>query len=99
MGILAEQVTLSFLQKYIKAKDHSPERINTYFLKLVEEVGELAEVLIKNKRMEGQNIKGTVNEELYDVLYYVVALANLYDVDLEESFRLKEELNKVKYGR
>lgn len=96
---MAEQVTLSFLQKYIKAKDHSPERINTYFLKLVEEVGELAEVLIKNKRMEGQNIKGTVNEELYDVLYYVVALANLYDVDLEESFRLKEELNKVKYGR
>lgn len=96
---MAEQVTLSFLQKYIKAKDHSPERINTYFLKLVEEVGELAEVLIKNKRMKGQNIKGTVNEELYDVLYYVVALANLYDVDLEESFRLKEELNKVKYGR
>ena len=57
-----------------------------------------SEVLLKGRRMEAQNIKGTIEEELYDVLYYILALANVYDVDLEQSFRLKEELNKLKYG-
>lgn len=99
MGTLSDQITLSFLQEYIRKKDHEPELKHAYFLKLIEEVGELSEVLLKGRRMEGQNIKGTIEEELYDVLYYVLALANVYDVDLEQSFRLKEELNKLKYGR
>ena len=42
-----------------------------YFLKLIEEVGELSEVIRKNKRMEDNFIKGTIEEELSDVLYYV----------------------------
>ena len=66
-------------------------------MKLVEEVGELAEVIRKNQRYQGDDnktIKGTIEEELYDVLYYAIALANVFDVDLEECCRLKEEINK-----
>lgn len=48
--------------------------------------------------MEGKNIKGTIEEELSDVLYYVLMIANTYDIDLEESFRIKEELNSIRYG-
>ena len=98
MGALSDQITLSFLQEYIRKKDYRPELKHVYFLKLIEEVGELAEVLLEGKRMEAQSIKGTIEEELYDVLYYILALANVYDVDLEQSFRLKEELNRLKYG-
>lgn len=93
-------VTLRGLQAYIKEKDFRPELKQGYFLKLIEEVGELAEVIRKDRRLtEGGGIKGTIEEELYDVLYYVAALANVYEVDLERCAMLKEELNNRKYGR
>lgn len=95
-------LTIRKMQKYLKEKYKrtKPEDIkNTqrYFLKLIEEVGELAEVIRKEQRMEGNNIKGTI-EELSDVLYYVLMIANTYDIDLEDCFRMKEELNRVRYG-
>ena len=69
-------------------------------LKLMEEVGELAEVVRKNKRMENENgIKGTIEEELQDVLYYIICLANINNIDLQNCIYLKEELNCKKYGR
>lgn len=99
MKTLIEKITLSYLQEYIKKKDFKPDLKHAYFLKLVEEVGELSEVLRKDKRMINSDIKDTVEEELYDVLYYVLALANVYEVDLEEAFTLKEEVNYKKYKR
>lgn len=76
------------------------EKNEKYMLKLMEEVGELAEVIRKNKRMEkGISIKGTIEEELQDVLYYVVCLANIKDIDLQECIELKEKLNCEKYNR
>lgn len=66
-------------------------------MKLVEEAGELAEVIRKDKRMINDEIKNPIEEELYDVLYYVCALANCYDIDLEECHKLKSELNERKW--
>lgn len=95
---MEKNITIKDLQNYIKNKDYKPELKNVYFYKLIEEVGELAEVLRKNKRLEQKGtIKGTIEEELYDVLYYVIGLANAYDIDLEKCFLLKEELKKEKY--
>ena len=94
---MRRNITIKYLQQYIKDKDFKPELKEGYFMKLVEEVGELAEVIRKNQRYRGDHnkaIKGTIEEELYDVLYYVIALANVFNVDLEECCRLKEEINK-----
>lgn len=96
-------LTLKTTQKYLKEKYKkckSDEIANTqrYFYKLVEEVGELAEVIRKDKRMEEKNIRGTIEEELSDVMYYVFMIANTYNIDLEECFRLKENLNAIRYG-
>ena len=96
-------LTIKKMQKYLKEKYKiiKPEEMNNtqrYFLKLIEEVGELAEVIRKDKRMEDGDIKGTIEEELSDVLYYVLMIANTYDIDLETSFRLKEELNTKRYN-
>ena len=96
-------LTIRKMQKYLKEKYKrtKPEDIkNTqrYFLKLIEEVGELAEDIRKDKRMIDNNIKGTIEEELSDVLYYILMIANTYDIDLEDCFRMKEELNRVRYG-
>lgn len=87
------------LQKFIKVKDYKPELLDKYFLKLAEEVGELSRAMRKDWRMKDNQIKGTIEEELYDVMYYVMAIANIYDIDLERCHELKDELNKVKYGR
>jgi NTP pyrophosphatase (non-canonical NTP hydrolase) len=96
---MEQKLTIQALQAHIKAKDFHPDKREGYVLKLMEEIGELAEAMRKDKRMaQVGTIKGTVEEELYDVLYYIVALANLYGVDLEEAFRLKEELNRRKWG-
>ena len=96
-------LTIRKMQKYLKEKYRltKPLEMNNtqrYFLKLIEEVGELSEVIRKNKRMEDNFIKGTIEEELSGVLYYVLVIANTYDIDLEECFRMKEDLNRERYG-
>ena len=96
-------LTIKRIQEYLKEKYEicKPEEMKNherYFLKLIEEIGELAEVIRKGKRMEGNNIKGNIEEEISDVLYYVLMIANTYDIDLEDCFRMKEELNRVRYG-
>ena len=91
-------LTIKKLQAYIKSKDFDPSRKPDYFYKLVEEVGEVARQMHDERRMESDGIKGTLEEELYDVLYYVLALANLYDIDIQTCALLKEEMNQKKYN-
>ncbi len=94
-----KNTTISYLQTYIRAKDYQPERKKDYFLKLSEEVGELAKAIRKNVlRAESGDLKGTIDEELWDVIYYAIALANCYDVDLERVISEKEDMNREKYG-
>lgn len=93
-------LTIRKLQNCIKKIDHKNGLNDKYMLKLMEEVGELAEVVRKNKRMENNSsIKGTIEEELQDVLYYIVCLANINDIDLQECIYLKEKLNCEKWNR
>ena len=73
-------LTIRKMQKYLKEKYRltKPLEMNNtqrYFLKLIEEVGELS-----------------------DVLYYVLVIANTYDIDLKECFRMKKDLNRERYG-
>lgn len=94
------QLTIQGLQSFIREKDFHPDNRQGYFLKLIEEIGELAEVIRKNARLgDSGGIKGTIEEELYDVLYYTLALANVYDIDLSQCHRLKDEINREKYGK
>ena len=96
-------LTLNYLQKAIQKIDGitlgDSKPADKYFMKFIEEVGELSECVRKNKRMTDNNIKDTVEEELYDVLYYIICLANVYDIDLEKSIFLKDEINSKKYNR
>ncbi|MBR6522319.1 MAG: hypothetical protein IKT47_06600 [Oscillospiraceae bacterium] len=92
------KTTVKYLQNYIKQKDHHPELLKDYFLKLTEEVGELSRAMRKNLKAENiEHIKGTIDEELWDVIYYTLAIANIYGIDIEEVIKAKEELNKTKY--
>lgn len=93
------KTTIKYLQSYIKSKDFKPELIKDYFLKLSEEVGELANAIRKNQlRRDSENIKGTIDEELWDAIYYALALANCYDIDIESVIKEKEDINNAKYN-
>lgn len=95
-----ESYSLKELQAYIQQNGSRPKNKQAYFFKLVEEVGELSEAIRKGSRLaETGSIKGTIEEELYDVLYYVLALANYYEIDMEEAMRLKEEFMKQKNAK
>ena len=101
---------IQFLIKYIekgsleKVQDNrseaeKKENSQRLVLKLIEEFGELAENIRKNLRYKGDSIKGTIEEELFDIFYYIIAIANDYNIDLEEVFHIKDKINKEKYER
>ena len=84
------KTTIKYLQNYIRQKDHHPELLKDYFLKLSEEVGELSRAMRKNLRAsESSSVSGTIDEELWDIMYYVIAIADLYDIDLEAVIKAK----------
>ena len=92
------KTTVKYLQNYIKQKDYNPELLKDYFLKLSEEVGELASAMRKGlKAQNDKDIKGTIDEELWDVIYYAIAIANIYDIDLEQVIKIKSEMNQIRY--
>lgn len=92
-------ITIKYLQEYIKLKDFKPKQVKDYFLKLSEETGELARAIRKDLRpTEDIQVKETVEEELWDVIYYALAIANCYNIDLEKVIPQKEKLNNDKYN-
>lgn len=91
-------ITVKYLQEYIKSKDFHDDADNIYFVKLTEELGELARVIVRGCAHADENgFKNTLEEELWDVMYYVLALANVYDIDLERWIPIKEAYNNLRY--
>lgn len=92
---MKKPVTLAKLQNYV-AKHNNNKSKKEYFMKVIEEVGELSEMINKEKRLDPDDsrtkaIKDTMEEEIADVIYYLVALANAHGIDLEEAFLRKLE--------
>lgn len=93
------KTSVQYLQSYIKQKDYKPELKKDYFPKLSEEVGELAKAIRKDVLYkDSDSIKGTIDEEIWDVIYYALAIANCYDIDVESVIKIKEEINNKKYN-
>ena len=92
------RTTIRYLQNWLREKDFHPEMRETYFLKLAEEVGELSRAMRKGlKAPDAVHIEGSIDEEIWDVIYYALAIANLYDVDVEQVIRRKAEINESRY--
>jgi len=92
------RISIAYLQSYIKSKDYHPELVKDYFLKLAEETGELASAMHKGLRPQSSDkILGTIDEELWDVIYFALAIANCYGIDMESVIPQKEAFNNVRY--
>ena len=100
MPILKDKPTLKEIQKYVEAlekeKGFSEVSVIQNCLQLGEEIGELFKAVRKTEKLKiDKNSKFTsVEEELADILIYISSIANRYDIDLENAFRNKEEINK-----
>jgi NTP pyrophosphatase (non-canonical NTP hydrolase) len=92
------------LQHAIKTVNPNPENGDrvAMFWRLVGEVTELALAMRKRVTLTEatteETLKGSVEEELYDVLYYLLTIANSYDIELEDWIIPKAKLNDEKYG-
>jgi NTP pyrophosphatase (non-canonical NTP hydrolase) len=70
------------------------------FMKLVEEMGEVAEVLNKKagrKTNDIADINQELGTELADMIHYIVAIAALNNIDLEHIMLEKDKKASAKY--
>ena len=70
------------------------------FMKLVEEMGEVAEILNKRagrKRTDGTDLQQELGSELADMIHYIVAIAAINKIDLRETILLKDKKAAIKY--
>jgi|TARA_B100000315_G_scaffold256213_1_gene301603 NTP pyrophosphatase (non-canonical NTP hydrolase) len=65
-------------------------------LLLGEEVGELFKAVRTRERLKVDVPGSNIGSELADILIYLCAIANRYDIDLEAAFRTKEDMNKTR---
>ena len=99
MPHLAPKPTLADLQRYVAEleveRGFQGQDVVQKALLLGEEVGELFKALRKSQwlSIDPQSRVGSVSEELADILIYLCAIANRFGIQLEEAFRLKEEIN------
>jgi NTP pyrophosphatase (non-canonical NTP hydrolase) len=97
---LKEEPILKDFQKYVSEMEtergFDNEPTIQKCLLLGEEVGELFKAVRKseNIKIDHNSDVGTIENELADVLIYLLEIANRYDIDLEKAFRDKEEINK-----
>ncbi len=99
---IPDNPNLAALQKYVEQLEQergfTESTLQQQCLQLGEEVGELFKAIRKhqNMRLDPNSKVGTPDEELADILIYLLAIANRLDIDLEQALRAKEEINKTR---
>jgi len=92
--------TLKDLQEYVakavKMRGFDKDTVEQRFMLLLEEVGEFAKAARGHAGMKfaGDTKKKELTHEAGDVLNVLLGICNLLDIDLEQAYREKEELNK-----
>ncbi len=93
-------ITLKELQAYLSHIYPGDQDDQGFFMKLIEEIGEVAEVLNKRsgrKASDSQEWKEDLAKELADVIHYTAAIAAVNGIDLSETILEKDRKAAVKY--
>lgn len=94
------QITIEALEAYLDHLYGSRGTEQGMFMKLVEEVGEVAEILNKRsgrKAVDASDLQEELGKELVDVIHYAVAIAAINGLDLNRIMLEKDRLASVKY--
>lgn len=92
-------LTFEALQNYLALKYKEGRTSSSLFMKLVEEVGEVAEVLNQLEGRKANKANTTLESELVDVLHYVVAIASINNIDLTKAIIEKDKQAARKYNQ
>lgn len=95
------KVTIEELEAYLL--DHCGDygEDQGLFMKLVEEIGETAEVLNKKagyKATDNHDLKVQLGNELADVIHYTAAIAAINHIDLNLVILDKDQAASIKYN-
>ena len=90
---------LAFFARRRNERFNSQTTRGILFIKLVEEVGEVAEVLNgRSGRKEGvQDSNEELAKELADIIHYTVAIAAINHIDLTKTIFEKDKKAAIKY--
>lgn len=96
-------MTLTFkdYQAYLAAHYGDDRDEQGFFMKLVEEVGEVAEVLNKRARRKSsadEDLQDELGKELADLIHYAIAIATVNQIDLSSVIIEKDKSAAIKYN-
>ncbi|MBR5795175.1 MAG: nucleotide pyrophosphohydrolase [Erysipelotrichaceae bacterium] len=93
-------VRIKDLQNYLYEQYGTRGHETGMFMKLVEEMGEVAEILNKRagrKAVDGDDLQEQLANELVDVIHYAVAIAAINHIDLNQFILEKDKKAALKY--
>ena len=94
------KISIDELQDYLSDRYCGWATEQGMFMKLVKEIGEVAEVLNKRdgrKSSVDEDLKSQLANELVDVIHYAFAIATLNDIDLNDVIIEKDKKASIKY--
>ena len=95
------RISIDELQAYLADRYSGWATEQSMFMKLVEEMGEVAEVLNKRagrKASDENDLQEQLGVELVDMIHYIVAIAAINDIDLSTLMIEKYKKASVKYN-
>ena len=95
------KITIDDLQAYLSDRYSGWATEQGMFMKLVEEMGEVAEVLNKRAGRKSSNetdLEEQLGIELADMIHYIVAIAAINNIDLSKVIIEKDRKASVKYN-
>ena len=93
-------ITIEALQAYLADRYGGWANEQGLFMKLVEEIGEVAEVLNKRagrKSSDESVLQEELGTELADMLHYIVAIAAINKIDMNDIVLRKDRAASLKY--
>ena len=93
-------ITIKTFQAYLYEQYGHRANDQSLFMKLVEEIGEVAEVLNKkagHKDYDDEDLSEQLGNELADVIHYTLAIASLNDLDMSQIIIDKDAKASIKY--
>ena len=93
-------ITIGALESYLAHRYCGWGNDQSMFMKLAEELGEVAEALNKKagrKANDEENINEQLGIELADMIHYILAIAALNDLDMERIILEKDKKASIKY--
>jgi len=95
------KITIDALEAYLYDRYGGWATEQSMFMKLVEEMGEVAELLNKRagrKASDGSDLQQELGTELADMIHYIVAIAAINNIELTPIMIEKDRKASIKYN-